>query len=1430
MGQVKRSLAAATILALAVFGLSSPATADDPPGTGSIVVTLTNHWNGAPSTGGCVAAIDSSDAVAATDCAGSGGIYMLAGLGDGNFRLEATDFEGAAATQYSGGASDLATAAEVVVASGGSTAHPFTVYGPHTLLGMVVDATATPQTTGTVELWSSAGRIDTSSLDAAGKYALDGSLCSVWCRVLYVDGLAAPTWYPDSATYAGAQDVVTSASGVTVLQDLVATALPSSATGNLWAPHEYDSSTICVVAMEALGGGVRRTAGVACGAYASAFTIDNLGATTYTLCVVNAPSAPHGCATPSEFEFVGGNATPTEYAMQAGTSASVSTPFDQVLNVTLSYDARNTSGCVDVYDSSEQLLTTRCFTALHGVAQPIPVPAVAGGYRLHLQNFSPIIDVWQTVSSSQVFTSNPPGSPPSASIYVPTPSFAPFFRGTITVPAGYEGHQLCVLAVDEAGLYAEAPYDLRTCANASGFYRLSVPPNGRYRLQFYSDSDDLAIEWNGDAATYATAPFRQPVGAGLTINATLGLAGSISGTVRDAGGQPVADGCVRLFLPSGAFAAMTCVDEAGEYRIASLASRDYIVQYDGGQDYDVSWWGGSDLESATPVTVSVGDESVVDLVGISLATISGTVMYGSSSAALDGCVEAYTYNAGYWTWVNVTCDVVGGAYELKVPAGTYRLHFFNFESSAGTRLNPQWWSSAFDVSGAAAVVVAAGADITANAQLSGTSGRIMVTTDALDINGAPLAAASLGGCAQVYSVQYELVAFECADEAGTVVLDIRPGQYKVRVTDFSYLSWGSEIELAPQWVGGKYAFDLAPTYTVTAGTTVTLHQDLMESRGLRGVVSNWVSGPQPITDGFIELYDVDTGDFIGSSTIDAGGNYWVQGVIPGGSGVHLFLAQSEQVPNQYLQRVSYPPGPQALFPAGIGTVQDFSVETGGRMVSEYFSPFFFDGGEVCATAWLEPDDWHDHGPYPDLSGFTWERTECGAPGAPLDLGPLTPGEYVISFEDSSGHWFWYRQSAYPWEVSILGVGDGSIYPIGSEFLTLEGNARYVPGNMVTLTARGHADLDGYGVVWYRDGAGPWTETTTIFQISNGVGSFSVKPVGNRTYGVYAVGPTPYAGAEFVPFPSTAFTFEAVTPSVSRVGGESRYDVAVGISQEYFPAGADTVYVATGANFPDALGAAPAAALRGAPLLLVPGTTIPASVQAELERLDPDTIIVTGGPASVSAGVLAQLGTYASTVVRINGDDRYEVSRLVTRDAFEGVGSDVAYIATGATFPDALSASAAAGSVDAPVILVYGLAATLDSQTRQLLIDLGVTEIRIAGGPASVSPGIETGLRNVPGVTTVSRLSGDDRFVVSGATNRAAFTSADTVFIASGYTFPDALAGAAVAGAEGAPLYVIPSSCIPGYVLDDIASFGATTVKIFGGPASVTPAAAALARC
>ncbi|UDF12423.1 cell wall-binding repeat-containing protein [Antiquaquibacter oligotrophicus] len=296
--------------------------------------------------------------------------------------------------------------------------------------------------------------------------------------------------------------------------------------------------------------------------------------------------------------------------------------------------------------------------------------------------------------------------------------------------------------------------------------------------------------------------------------------------------------------------------------------------------------------------------------------------------------------------------------------------------------------------------------------------------------------------------------------------------------------------------------------------------------------------------------------------------------------------------------------------------------------------------------------------------------------------------------------------------------------------------------------------------------------------------------------------------------------------VDRIAGANRYEVAVNISQAAYPETAPVVYVASGENYPDALSAGPAAAFEGGPLLLVKPGELPAVIGAEIARLAPEKIVVVGGPASVDDDVFYELSGMAAETVRIAGANRFEVSRNVAQYAF-GDEVPLAYIATGEKFPDALTAGGAAGSQDAPVILVRGSAADLDDATAALLADFGTTQTRVLGGSASVSPGV---FSDIKALTAATRLGGADRYEAARAINADAFTSADRAFIATGLNFPDALAGSAWAAASASPMYVAPGSCITPGVLADLEMLGVTHVTLLGGEASLTPDVFALTPC
>ena len=199
--------------------------------------------------------------------------------------------------------------------------------------------------------------------------------------------------------------------------------------------------------------------------------------------------------------------------------------------------------------------------------------------------------------------------------------------------------------------------------------------------------------------------------------------------------------------------------------------------------------------------------------------------------------------------------------------------------------------------------------------------------------------------------------------------------------------------------------------------------------------------------------------------------------------------------------------------------------------------------------------------------------------------------------------------------------------------------------------------------------------------------------------------------------------------VDRVWGPSRYETAAAISQAFFQPGVSMALVATGSNFPDALSGGPAAARNDAPILLVRPDGIPAAVAAELTRLQPNRIIVLGGPGAVSDAVLAGLNAMApGGAIRIAGANRYATSAAIA-SAF-WLATRAAFVATGQNFPDALAAASPAARVDAPMLLVESsVPAPVDAELRRLM----PFRLYVLGGSGVVSDGVMTQVRGALGL-------------------------------------------------------------------------------------------------
>lgn len=297
---------------------------------------------------------------------------------------------------------------------------------------------------------------------------------------------------------------------------------------------------------------------------------------------------------------------------------------------------------------------------------------------------------------------------------------------------------------------------------------------------------------------------------------------------------------------------------------------------------------------------------------------------------------------------------------------------------------------------------------------------------------------------------------------------------------------------------------------------------------------------------------------------------------------------------------------------------------------------------------------------------------------------------------------------------------------------------------------------------------------------------------------------------------------ADTISFSRIAGSDRYATAAALSST----SASTVYVATGTAFADALAGGPAAASQDAPVLLVQRDAIPAATATELRQLSPERIVVLGGEAAVSEATFRALSAYAADVERIAGNDRFETAAQISADAFSPL-VPVVYIATGRSFADALAGAAAGAREGGPVLLVEQNA--LPQATSLELRRLLPQRIVILGGTGAVSAAVESELRTYS--PSVTRVAGNDRYDTAVRLTRSAFPDgADEVYIATGSTFPDALAGGPVVGRADAPFLLVPGRCVPPVVRAELDRLAPDRLVLLGGEGAVRSSIGSLQPC
>lgn len=228
-------------------------------------------------------------------------------------------------------------------------------------------------------------------------------------------------------------------------------------------------------------------------------------------------------------------------------------------------------------------------------------------------------------------------------------------------------------------------------------------------------------------------------------------------------------------------------------------------------------------------------------------------------------------------------------------------------------------------------------------------------------------------------------------------------------------------------------------------------------------------------------------------------------------------------------------------------------------------------------------------------------------------------------------------------------------------------------------------------------------------------------------------------------------------------------------------------------------------------------TLPLRVFGDLAVEGDETVALTlsdgvGIATDQRAGEIVILDDDEPQVVRRAGQDRIATAVAIstTRAARS---TDTVYLASAATFPDALVGTPLAHRDGAPLLLT--LPTSLDERVLteiQRVMKPG-GRVRLLGGEAALSGAINDALTSA-GMTT-DRIAGDDRFATA-ALVATELGDLDTIFLATGRNFPDALAaGAAAAATNGAVLLtddalmpVVTAALLDGVTTDIVTVGGA----------------------
>lgn len=213
------------------------------------------------------------------------------------------------------------------------------------------------------------------------------------------------------------------------------------------------------------------------------------------------------------------------------------------------------------------------------------------------------------------------------------------------------------------------------------------------------------------------------------------------------------------------------------------------------------------------------------------------------------------------------------------------------------------------------------------------------------------------------------------------------------------------------------------------------------------------------------------------------------------------------------------------------------------------------------------------------------------------------------------------------------------------------------------------------------------------------------------------------GGETAVHPEVEAALTAIAPpgaTVTRLSGANRYETAVAVAAEITQDSSAQMYLATGQDFPDALVLSALASRESAPLVLAQAEHLPAATTAFLAANGYDDLYAAGGTAVLSDVVVDDAAALqGATAHRFAGSDRYATAALVLEE-FPAEGKVM--VATGETFPDALTAVPVAGRTGAGIALSQTdhVPAAAVTQIQRLTTGFAFPLVTIVGGEVALT--------------------------------------------------------------------------------------------------------------